>query len=395
MHALTARVTNRLATLRAQDLLRVLDVRGADQGPTITIGDRAYINFSSNDYLALAADPGVIAAAADTLQASGFGSGASPLLSGRHELQHELERRIAKFLGFPAALTFNSGYAANTGTLAALLQRSDTAYSDRLNHASLIDGVRLSRADSRRYHHCDPEHLAALLVEAKPSSTSDTVRMIITDGLFSMDGDIAPLPTLRDLAHQHQSAMYVDDAHGIGVVGPDGKGSLQASGVAHTDVTVLAGTFGKAFGSAGAFVTANEELISLLFSTARTYIFSTALPAVCSATALAALTIIETEPERRELLAANVNCFVEEARRLGLPVSSSTHIQPLIVGDAAASLNLSAALADEGFYVRAVRPPTVPPGGSRLRFSLSAGHTHAQIRSALQAVAHHWERLRG
>ena len=346
------------------------------------------INFCSNDYLGLARDPRIAAAMAEAASRLGAGSGASHLISG-HSSEHEaLEQELAVFTGRERALVFSTGYMANLGVLTALADRRDVLIADELNHASLIDAARLARsARYQWYAHGDAQAAETLLASSPSSDTEDRGVFVITDGVFSMDGDLAPLPALAALAKKQDGWLIVDDAHGLGVVGETGRGSCEVFGVGSKEVPVLIGTFGKAFGTFGAFVAGDAEVIEVLIQRARTYIYTTALPPAVAAATRAALEIVQQESWRRDHLRALIARFREGARCRGLRVTdSTTPIQPMILGRAEDALSASAKLSAAGFRVTAIRPPTVPEGTARLRITLSAAHTESQVDGLLSAL---------
>jgi 8-amino-7-oxononanoate synthase len=347
------------------------------------------VNFCSNDYLGLARDPAVAAAMAEAAQRYGSGSGASHLVSG-HGAEHEaLERELAEFTGRARAVVFSTGYMANLGVLAALADKRDLLLADGLNHASLIDAARLVRSPRNLwYPHADAAAARALLdVHAPAAAAEGGGAFIVTDGVFSMDGDLAPLPALAAAARAHDAWLVVDDAHGIGVVGADGGGCCEHFGLDAQAVPVLIGTFGKALGSFGAFVAGDEDVIELLIQRARSYIYTTALPPAVAAATRRALRIVREEAWRREALQARIAQFREGAARRGLAVMpSTTPIQPLVLGDEATALAASSRLAEAGYRVTAIRPPTVPAGTARLRITLSAAHTPQQVEGLLAAL---------
>ncbi|HLU60959.1 MAG TPA: 8-amino-7-oxononanoate synthase [Gammaproteobacteria bacterium] len=383
MHpAWRARIERALAERRAKSLYRERRVLDSPQGARVVIEGREYLNFSSNDYLGLAADPRVIEAMNEAARLYGAGSGAAHLVSGHLRIHHELEERLAEFLGRERALLFSSGYMANLGIGAALLKRGDAVFEDRLNHASLIDAGLASGARFARYRHNDGVDLAARLANAE-----EAMRLVMTDGVFSMDGDLAPLNEIAAIAERHEACLVVDDAHGIGVLGENGRGTLEHFAVIDR-VPVLMGTLGKALGSFGAFVAGEGALIELLINEARTYVYTTALPPAAAAAAIAALEIVEREPERRAGLRAKVKLFQDGLRALGLPVPESiTPIQPIVLGSAEAALAAAHRLREAGMLVPAIRPPTVPPGTARLRVSLSAAHGEEDIARLLEALS--------
>ncbi|MPZ72707.1 MAG: 8-amino-7-oxononanoate synthase [Nitriliruptorales bacterium] len=333
------------------------------------------VNFSSNDYLGLAGDPRIADAAADAATRWGAGAGASRLVTGGTSLHRELERALSDWKGSEDAVVFSSGYLANTGTIAALVGPEDAVFSDELNHASIVDGCRLSRAVVRVFAHRDLSMLGRQL-----AATPARRRLIVTDGVFSMDGDAADLPALAALAHSYDAMLMVDDAHGCGVVGPGGRGTAAAQDDAAVDVTV--GTLSKAFGSAGGYVTGSAELCEWLRNRARGFVFDTALPPPAAGAALEALRISEVEPSRRETAIRHARTL---ARGLGTAAPAAC-VVPLIVGDAARAVAASAALAEAGLHVVAIRPPSVPPGTARLRFATTAAHEPADIELAIAAA---------
>jgi 8-amino-7-oxononanoate synthase len=353
---------------------------------TRRVGLRAgLINFSSNDYLGLSAHPEVVRAFAEAAAKYGVGSGASHLVTG-HGPEHEaLEHALAAFTGREKALVYSTGYMANMGVIGALADQTATVAADKLNHASLIDGVRLTRAHSLRYRHGDAEHARELL--AALDESIDT-RLLVTDGVFSMDGDLAPLPELVRAARENNAWLIVDDAHGLGVVGPTGRGVCEHFGLSADDVPVLVGTFGKAFGTFGAFVAGNADLIDFLIQKSRTYIYTTALPPAVAAATRAALEVSQRESWRREKVLALAQRF---RRGLGLeprePQPGTTTIVPVVLGEAQRAVAVSEALEAQGFLVSAIRPPTVPAGSARLRVTLSAAHEESQVDGLIAALA--------
>ena len=347
------------------------------------------VNFCSNDYLGLARDPAVAAAMAEAAQQYGAGSGASHLVSG-HGAEHEaLERELADFTRRARAVVFSTGYMANLGVLAALADKRDLLLADALNHASLIDAARLVRSPRNLwYPHADAAAARALLDAHAPAAAAERGgAFLVTDGVFSMDGDLAPLPALAAAARAHEAWLVVDDAHGIGVVGADGGGCCEHFGLDAQAVPVLIGTFGKALGTFGAFVAGDEDVVELLIQRARSYIYTTALPPAVAAATRRALRIVRAEPWRREALQARIAQFREGAARRGLAVMpSTTPIQPLVLGGEATALTASGRLAEAGYRVTAIRPPTVPAGTARLRITLSAAHTPQQVEGLLAAL---------
>lgn len=379
---LTDRLERELADIAAAGLTRRRRVLAAPCGPHAVVDGRPMLAFTSNDYLGLANHPDIAAALAAGAQQWGAGSGASHLVSG-HLLPHEaLEAQLAAFVGFPRALTFSTGYLANLAIVPTLAGRGDAVFADKLNHASLIDAVQLGRADSHRYPHNDLATLARQL-----AASQAPVKLIVTDAVFSMDGDLAPLPELFELAERHDAWLVVDDAHGFGVLGPQGRGSLAHCGVPYHPRLLLMGTLGKAAGVGGAFVAGSETAIEYLIQRARSYIFTTATPPAVACALSKSLEIIAAGDDLRAHLMRRIAQLREGLA--GLPwqlLPSPTAIQPLVVGDNQAALELSQALAERGLWVPAIRPPTVPKGTARLRISLSAAHSEADVAQLVTAL---------
>jgi 8-amino-7-oxononanoate synthase len=367
---------------RADDLYRRRQVLDGPQGVEVRVEGRSYLSFCSNDYLGLANHPEVVAAFHRGLDEYGAGSGAAHLISGHSRAHHALEEELADYVGRPRALLFSTGYMANLGVVSALAGHGDRVFEDQANHASLLDGARLSGARLIRYRHGDCAALEQRLAAAPAGEY-----LVATDGVFSMDGDLAPLPGLAELAAAHQAWLLVDDAHGLGVIGPGGSGTAAHYGLAPAQVPILMGTLGKAFGTFGAFVAGSETLVETLIQEARTYIYTTAPPPAAAAATRAALRLVREQNWRREQLQALVRRFRNGAAQLGLDLADSfTPIQPLIVGEAAAALQLSDALRARGILIGAIRPPTVPPGSARLRITFSAAHSAAQVDRLLDAL---------
>ncbi len=362
------------AQLRLSDGLRALE--SAHLLRRRRTRERALLNFCSNDYLGLSRHPQVIEAMVRSAERDGVGSGASHLISG-HSREHELlELELAAFLGRERALLFSTGYMANLGTVAALLERDAVVLQDSLNHASLIDAAVLSKAQRLRYAHNDVAEAAALLEAREHESPA----ALITDGVFSMDGDLAPLPALAQLATQHGAWLVVDDAHGIGVLGEHGGGCVEHYGLNARDVPVLIGTLGKAFGTFGAVVAGDALLCDWLVQKSRTYIYTTALPPAIAAATRASLSLIQSEPWRRDVLRRHIARFREHVVALGLQLMPShTPIQPLLLGSSERALAAAAALEQSGLWVSAIRAPTVPKDTARLRITFSAAHTDAEV----------------
>lgn len=369
-----------LAQREADGLYRSRRIVGGPQGPEMVVDGRRILTFCSNDYLGLAADPRVAEAMREGIARYGVGAGAAHLINGHSHAHHALEEELADFTGRERALLFSTGYMANLGVISALVGRADTVLEDRLNHASLIDGGVLARARLKRYAHADPVQLGELLGAAAGR------RLVVSDGVFSMDGDVAPLPGLSEQCARHAAWLMVDDAHGLGVVGPEGRGSVSAAGLDASQVPILVGTLGKALGTAGAFVAGSRDLIETLIQQARPYVYTTAMPPAIAAATRASLRLCRAESFRRERLGALIRRFRDGGQRLGLPLmSSDTPIQPILLGDTTLATRWSELLYRKGVLVTAIRPPTVPEGGARLRVTLSAAHTQAHI-DALLAV---------
>lgn len=373
------------------DKLRVLDARGlrrqasqreSSQGAEIVIAGQRLINFGSNDYLNLAADPRLVAAVRGALETGGWGSGASPLITGRSAWHARLETQLAEFNHAEAALVFSSGFAANCATIAALVGPGDAVFSDASNHASIIDGCRLSRAETFVYRHADAQHLDDLLAEHAGRGK----RLIVTDTVFSMDGDVAPLAEVAAIAKRYGAMLMIDEAHATGVFGASGRGLAEARGVCDT-VDIHVGTLSKALGCAGGFVTGSRRLIDWLFNRARAYVFSTAPPDAACAVACAALDVVREEPQRRTELLGKAETLLERLASQGWNTGrSSTQIIPIVIGDAAATMAIAQRLREQGLLVPGIRPPTVPLGQSLLRISLTAGHTSEHLARLLQAL---------
>lgn len=349
----------------------------------VIVNGRTLVDFSSNDYLGLAAHPALAAAMAECANRRGAGSGASHLISGHGHEHAALEEELAAFTGRPRALLFSTGYMANLGVVTALAGRGESVLLDRLSHASLIDAGLLSGARFRRYPHCDVDAARRVLAEGTPRTA-----VLATDGVFSMDGDIAPLAALSAAAQAHDAWLIVDDAHGIGVLGTNGRGSLELAGLSSDQAPVLVGTLGKALGSFGAFVAGSDDLIELLIQRARSYIYTTALPQPVAAATRAALRLAHEESWRRERVLALTTRFRAAAQQAGVPLADSmTPIQPIPLGSAQAALAAQQALRDAGFWVVAIRSPTVPAGAERLRITLTAGHHESQVDALVEALS--------
>lgn len=372
-----------LARRRREGLYRERSIISSPQQPSLLRNGQRCISFCSNDYLGLANHPEVHARMQDAVGNFGVGSGASHLVSGHFSEHHALEEELAAFVQRPRAVLFSTGYMANVGVINALVSRADEVFEDRLNHASLIDGAKLSAAKFSRFHHNDVAHLGQRLHQS-----SATRKLIAVDGVFSMDGDYADLPALAACAKAHQGWLMVDDAHGLGCIGEHGRGSLEHFRLGIDEVPVLVGTLGKAFGTFGAFVAGSEVLIESVIQFARTYIYTTALPPAIAAATRASLRIIQHEPERRQRLWQNIAFFKAACGALSIPLMpSDTAIQPIVVGASDKAMALSQQLAEKGFWVSAIRPPTVPQGTARLRVTLCSEHTPAEIEQLVEAIA--------
>ncbi len=380
-HGRDATLAAQLARLRRENLYRVRRVLESPQGVRPFVDGHPMLSFCSNDYLGLAADPVVADALREGVERYGVGSGAAHLISGHSEAHRRLEMDLADFTGRPRALLFSTGYMANLGVISALCARGEHVYADRLNHASLNDGARLAGARLKRYPHRD---MAAL----ERMSAGTGAALFITDGVFSMDGDIAPLAQLARLAQATGAWLMVDDAHGLGVVGRAGRGTLDLFGMDDLEVPILVGTLGKAFGTFGAFVAGSEALIETLIQRARSYIYTTALPPAVAHATSAALALAMREEWRREHLCRLIARFRHGAAALDLPLmESQTPIQPLLAGDSPRALEWSRFLESNGVLVTAIRPPTVPEGAARLRITLSAAHEEADIDRLLEVLS--------
>jgi 8-amino-7-oxononanoate synthase len=378
---ISAQLKAEIADLEARDLKRTRRVLETPQGARVRVDGREYVAFCSNDYLGLAAHPELVEAAREGAARYGVGAGASHLVLGHSAAHAELERRLAAFVGLPRALLFSTGYQANLGAVTALLGRADAVFADRLNHASLNDAALLSRAEFRRYPHLD---LAAL--ERQLAGSRARRKLIVTDAVFSMDGDIAPVPELISLAERHDAWLLLDDAHGFGVLGPQGRGVLARFDARSPRVIYMA-TLGKAAGVSGAFVAGEPEVLEVLVQRARPYVYTTAAPALLAHALLASLDLIRAADGRRDHLRGLARLLRERLRLMHWKMApSESAIQPLIIGGNAEAVAVSEALAREGLLVPAIRPPTVPRGTARLRISLSAAHGAGDIEQLAAAL---------
>ncbi|QSQ18329.1 8-amino-7-oxononanoate synthase [Myxococcus landrumensis] len=369
-----------LASLQARGLRRYLEPLESPQGPVVRVGGETLVNFSSNDYLGLAASPSVRAAAIAAVERHGVGTGASRLVMGDTSAHHRLEARLMAFERAEAVLLFNSGYAANTGILPALVGSGDAVFSDALNHASLVDGCRLSRARVVVYPHADVDALAKALAE-----TPGRRKLVVTDTVFSMDGDVAPLRDIVDVCRAHGAALMVDEAHATGVLGARGAGLCEELGL-EGQVDLRMGTLSKALGGQGAYVATSRVVADLLISRARPFIFSTALPAALCAAAEAAVDAVETDSDLRPRLWRNIRRFSDGLRAMGLRAEPRSAVFPVVLGEPERALDAARRLREAGVLVKAIRPPTVPEGTSRLRFCLSAAHTVGHVDLALESL---------
>jgi len=371
-----------LARLKQAHLYRSRRISDSATGVRLHIDGRDLLSFCSNDYLGLANHPEVVKAMQDGVARWGVGSGASHLVNGHSSAHHALEEELAAFTGRPRALLFSTGYMANMGVIAALCGRGDYVFEDRLNHASLLDGGLLSQARMQRYPHSD-----AIALDQKLSKYDNGDKLVVSDGVFSMDGDIAPLPALAQTTKQHNAWLMVDDAHGFGVLGKNGGGCVEHFALGIDDVPILVGTLGKAFGTFGAFVAGSEELIEYLIQKARPYIYTTALPPAVAEATRASLKLLQAEHWRREKLQSLIKQFRSGASELGLQLmDSETPIQPLLIGDNDKAMAMSAKLLEHGILISAIRPPTVPEGTARLRVTFSAEHTKGDVDRLLTAL---------
>ena len=376
-------IEDELRVIRGKNLFRTLTEITSGQSPEIVIGGKKHLLLASNNYLGLSTDPRVVAAAARALSEYGTGSGGSRLVSGSSDLHAELERKIAEMKSTEAAILFSSGYLANVGTIAALVGEGDTVFSDELNHASIIDGCRLSRAGVKVYPHLDTDSLRRMV----SASGGGGKKLIITDTVFSMDGDLTDLGEICSISERYGCMLMVDEAHAMGVLGEKGSGATEHFGVERR-VPVVMGTLSKAVGSVGGYVAGSRSLIDFIRNRVRSYIFDTSLPAASLAASIEAICIIESEPQRRRHLMGLVDTFKDGLLEMGFNVlSSQSAIVPVLTGEPEATLRLASLLREKGIYTPAVRPPSVPEGKCRIRASLMATHTEDQISRALEGFA--------
>jgi 8-amino-7-oxononanoate synthase len=375
-------IEERLEEIRERGLYRRMRMISGPQGPRVLLDGRPVLLLCSNNYLGLADHPRVREAAAEAAMRYGAGSGASRLISGNMTIHRRLEEQLCEFERAEACVLFGSGYLANTGVIAALAEEGDVVFSDALNHASIVDGCRLARAETFVYDHCDVDHLEWGLRQAEGRGS-----LIVTDGVFSMDGDIAPLPEIIELGQRYDARVMVDEAHGTGCIGPEGRGAVADAGL-EAEVDLITGTLGKALGSYGAYVLSDATLARYLVNTARTLIFSTALPPPAVAAALASLELLRSQPRRVDKLRRNGAVLRKALAEHGIDTGTSeTQIVPLIVGGAAAAMKASERALERGVFAQAIRPPTVAEGSSRLRLAVMASHTSSELREAAHTLA--------
>tara|TARA_R100001039_G_C1854872_1_gene118534 strand:- start:153440 stop:154615 length:1176 start_codon:yes stop_codon:yes gene_type:complete len=376
-------LTAALAERKAAGRYRQNRLRVGEQGVHIHLGDKTILSFCSNDYLGLAAHPDIKQAFKEAVDKEGVGSGAAHLLTGHSYYHQALEEKLADFTGQQRVLLFSTGYMANLGVIDGLLTRGDAVIQDKWNHASLLDGGRLTDADQLRYPHAD----MGLLHKRLHNAATAKHRLIVSDGVFSMDGDIASLPEIMALSEQHHAAVLIDDAHGFGVIGEDGRGTVSHFQITPNKAPIVVGTLGKAIGTGGAFVAADELVIETLIQQARSYVYTTAQPPAIAAATLVSLDLVESEQWRRDKLQQLIQQFRQGAEQLGLKLmSSETPIQPVIIGEDKKALEIGAKLEEQGILVGVIRPPTVPKNTARLRITFSAAHTEQDVNRLLSAL---------
>ncbi len=373
---------NTLLALADKGLLRKMRMLEGSQNREIIVDGKKVINFCSNNYLGLADHDKLKEAAIATIRQEGFGAGAARLVCGNLSSHVRLEKKMAQFKATESCLLFNSGYTANVGIISSILGRDDIVFSDKLNHASILDGILLSGAEYKRYNHADTESLEAMLKTAVVSGK----RLIVTDSVFSMDGDLAPLPEIVALAQKYNALFMVDEAHGLGVLGKNGKGAVEHFGL-EGKIDIQMGTFSKAAGSFGAYCCGSRALVDFLINKARSFIYTTGLPPAIAAASLAGIEIIESQPQRRQNLWENTHFVLKGLKDFGFDIfKSQTPIIPILVKDAALSLRFSQMLFESGIFVSAIRPPTVPANTARLRVTLMATHTQEDLENLLKHV---------
>ncbi len=382
------RLHKALEKRKQQHRYRTRRITKGPQQVEMTVDDKNIISFCSNDYLGLANHPQLKQATITAIKKFGVGSGAAHLISGHSSAHHQLEEELADFTGYPRAILFSTGYMANIGLCQALLDKNDSVFEDRLNHASLIDGGLISGAHFFRYLHNDVSSLEKKIMSAsKVANQNFSKKLVLTDAVFSMDGDIADIPALSTLCQKTNSWLMIDDAHGFGTLGKTGKGSLQHFSLNQHDIPVYMATLGKAIGTAGAFIAGSEELIETIIQQARSYIYTTAMPAAIAEASRCSLKIIQTEPEHLANLNNNILYFRHCCQQANITLENSqTAIQPLLIGGDEKALKISQQLFEKGFLLTAIRPPTVPAGTSRLRITLSAKHTKQHINQLIEAL---------
>jgi len=370
---------------KQQHRYRTRRISNSPQQVEINIDDKNVTSFCSNDYLGLANHPQIKQAGIEAIKKWGLGTGSAHLVNGHTAAHHQLEEELAEFTGYPRAILFSTGYMANLGLCQALLDKNDYVFEDRLNHASLIDGGLISGALFQRYLHNDVSSLQTKLEKVK---TGISEKLVLSDSVFSMDGDIADIPALSVLCKTTDSRLMIDDAHGFGTLGETGKGSMQHYSLTKDDISIYMATLGKAMGTAGAFIAANEDVIETIIQKARSYIYTTAMPSAIAEATRCSLKIIQTEPEHLASLNSNITYFKSCCEQNDLKINNSqTAIQPLIIGNDKKAAHLSHTLFKKGFLVTAIRPPTVPEGTSRLRITMSAGHTKNQIEKLIETIS--------
>ncbi|MFV1984159.1 MAG: 8-amino-7-oxononanoate synthase [Thiohalomonadales bacterium] len=368
---------------KKNSLYRTRRIINSAQDVNISVNGKQVLNFCSNDYLGLANNTEVITAFKKAADKFGVGSGSAHLVTGHLSVHHELEQQLAEFTGRPRALLYSTGYMANLGVISALLTKNDCIFEDKLNHASLIDAGLLSGAKFKRYLHNDVTNLESKLTTA----SEDNCNLIVSDGVFSMDGDVVALDKIIPIAQQYKAVIMIDDAHGLGVTGKNGRGTLEHFNASVDDVPILMGTLGKAFGTFGAFIAGSETLIETLIQQSRSYIYTTALPPALASATLMSLKLVISEQWRRENLQERIDQFKTGAAQLGLNLMpSNTAIQPLLIGSSELAMGISQKLADEGILISAIRPPTIPNNTARLRITFSANHSKEHVDKLLSAL---------
>ncbi len=381
-------IKNWLAKKKQQQRYRSHRITETPQQACMQIDGQSVLNFCSNDYLGLANHPDIISSFKKAADKFGVGSGSAHLISGHSKAHQALEEALADFTGRDRALLFSTGYMANIGVLDSLTERGDTIYADRLNHASLVDGALLSKASTKRYQHNDIHSLERQITAQHKKNLTNSNEIIVSDGVFSMDGDVANVAQLASLAKKYQTWLMIDDAHGFGTLGKTGGGLLQQENLRQADVPIMMATLGKAVGTSGAFIAGSEELIEYLIQTARSHIFTTAMPPAIASATLTSLEIIKKESWRREKLAVLITQFKQGAKQLGIELMpSDTAIQPILVGSSKKTVAISQQLLNKGLLVSAIRPPTVAKNTARLRITLSANHNKQMVEELLEKLS--------